>query len=151
MMLKHAARMLLGPVERHGLGRFSGSAAQNATLVPEPAELKKHKIRCAALPDRYAQNTAFARDARMAVRVSKDIQKLASAHTIQELSAMDWAEGPGTDGDDAPDAEAADAAAPGVAPEAAHQTRIPFTFREHQDLLRGLAESGQHDGVDWGN
>ena len=47
MMLKHAARMVVGPVERHGLGRFSGSAAQKATLVPEPAELKRHRIRCA--------------------------------------------------------------------------------------------------------
>jgi hypothetical protein len=45
---------------------------------------------------------------------------------------MEWAEGPGTDGDDAPDAEAADAAAPDVAPEAA----------QRQELLRGLAESG---------
>jgi hypothetical protein len=147
MMLKHAARMLLGPIERHGLGRFSGSAAQSATLVPEPVELKKHKLKCAILPDRYAQNTAFARDARIAVRVSQDIQKLAALHSIEELGAMDWTEGPGSEGDDAPDAEAADSAAPNAAPEAAHWTQIPFTFREHQELLRGLAESGQHDGV----
>ncbi len=81
----------------------------------EPAELRKHRLKCAVLPDRYAQNAAFARDARMAIRVSKDIQRLASAHTIEELAAMDWAEGPGTDGDDAPDAEAANDAAPAPA------------------------------------
>ena len=101
MMLKHAARMLLGPVERHGLGRFSGSAAQSAALVPEPAELKKHRIRCAALPDRYAQSSALARDARISVLVSKDIQGLAAAYSIEELSAMDWTMGP-LDGSDEP-------------------------------------------------
>ena len=90
MMLKHAARMLIGPVERHGLGRFSGSAAQSAALVPEPNELKKHKIKCAVLPDRYAQSSALARDARVAVQVSVDMQGLAAKHTIAELSAMDW-------------------------------------------------------------
>jgi hypothetical protein len=144
MMLKHAARMLLGPIERHGLGRFSGSAAQSATLVPEPAELKKHRLKCAVLPDRYAQSTAFARDARMAIRVSKDIQRLASAHTIEELTAMDWAEGPGTDGDDAPDAEAANDAAPAPA----QVCHIEFTRREQLEMTRGLYESGLLDGVD---
>ena len=90
MMLKHAARMLIGPVERHGLGRFSGSAAQSAALVPEPNELKKHKIKCAVLPDRYAQSSALARDARVAVQVSVDMQGFAAKYTIAELSAMDW-------------------------------------------------------------
>ena len=90
MMLKHAARMSIGPVERHGLGRFSGSAAQSAALVPEPNELKKHKIKCAVLPDRYAQSSALARDARVAVQVSADLQGLAAKYTIAELSAMDW-------------------------------------------------------------
>jgi hypothetical protein len=136
--------MLLGPIERHGLGRFSGSAAQSATLVPEPAELKKHRLKCAVLPDRYAQSTAFARDARMAVRVSKDIQRLASAHTIEELAAMDWAEGPGTDGDDAPDAEAATDAAPAPASD----SHIEFTRREQLEMTRVHYESGLLDGVD---
>jgi hypothetical protein len=144
MMLKHAARMLLGPIERHGLGRFSGSAAQSATLVPEPAELKKHRLRCAVLPDRYAQSTAFARDARMAVRVSKDIQRLASAHMIEELAAMDWAEGPGTDGDDAPEAEAA----PDAAPAPAQDSHIEFTRKEQLEMTRTHYESGLLDGVD---
>ena len=90
MMLKHAARMSIGPVERHGLGRFSGSAAQSAALVPEPNELKKHKIKCAVLPDRYAQSSALARDARVAVQVSVDLQGFAAKYTIAELSTMDW-------------------------------------------------------------
>jgi hypothetical protein len=88
MMLKHAARMRYGPVERHGLGRFSGSAAQNASLVPEPAELKRHKLRCAQLPDRYAQDSAFAADARTAFFVSRDIQRLVKDNSIEALAAL---------------------------------------------------------------
>ena len=99
LMLKHAARMMLGAVERHGLGRFSGSAAQNASLVPAPAELKRHQLKCSKLPDRYAQNSAFARDARTAVAVSKDIQRLVREHSIEALAAMEWAEGPDHDED----------------------------------------------------
>ena len=97
MMLKHASRMSIGPVERHGLGRFSGSAAQNASLVPMPAELKRHQLRCAQLPDRYAQDSAFAADARTAVGVSKDIQRLVREHSIEALAAMEWADGPDHD------------------------------------------------------
>lgn len=97
MMLKHASRMSLGPVERHGLGRFSGSAAQNASLVPMPAELKRHQLRCAQLPNRYAQDSAFAADARTAVGVSKDIQRLVREHSIEALAAMEWADGPDLD------------------------------------------------------
>ena len=97
MMLKHASRMSLGPVERHGLGRFSGSAAQNASLVPMPAELKRHQLRCAQLPNRYAQDSAFAADARTAVGVSKDIQRLVREHSIEALAAMEWADGPDHD------------------------------------------------------
>lgn len=138
MMLKHAARMTIGPIERHGLGRFSGSAAQNAALVPEPAELKRHKLRCSQLPDRYAQDSAFAADARTAVQVSKDIQRLVRDHSIEALAAMEWADGPDHDGEDTPDA----------APEAAQAAPIAFTLRERMELTRGLAESGLLDGVD---
>ena len=104
MMLKHASRMSIGPVERHGLGRFSGSAAQNASLVPMPAELKRHQLKCAQLPDRYAQDSAFAADARTAVGVSKDIQRLVREHSIEALAAMEWADRP--DHDEAGEPEA---------------------------------------------
>jgi hypothetical protein len=97
MMLKHAARMRVGPVERHGLGRFSGSAAQKPSLVPEPAELTSHKLRCAKLPDRYAQDSAFAADTRTAIVVSQDIQRLVKANSIEQLAAMEWAENPEED------------------------------------------------------
>ena len=40
-------------------------------------------------------------DARISVLVSKDIQGLAAAHSIEELSARDWTEGP-LDGPDEP-------------------------------------------------
>jgi hypothetical protein len=130
--------MTIGPVERHGLGRFSGSAAQNAALVPEPAELKRHRLRCSQLPDRYAQDSAFAADARTAVQVSKDIQRLVRDHSIEALAAMEWADGPDHDGEDTPDA----------VPDAAQAAPIAFTLRERMELTRGLAESGLLDGVD---
>ncbi len=57
---------------------------------------------------------------------------------------MDWAEGPGTDGDDAPDAEAANDAAPAPA----QVCHIEFTRREKLEMTRGLYESGLLDGVD---
>ena len=134
MMLKHAARMVVGPVERHGLGRFSGSAAQKATLVPEPAELKRHRIRCAQLPDRYAQDSAFAADARTAVRISEDIQRLVKEYSIEELAAMEWAENPESEGDGPPDV--------------AQPAPIAFTLRERLELTKRLADDGLLDGVD---
>jgi hypothetical protein len=130
MMLKHAARMRYGPVERHGLGRFSGSAAQNAALVPEPAELKRHKLRCAQLPDRYAQDAAFAADARTAFFVSRDIQRLVKDNSIEALAAMEWAENPEMDDpvlDEPP---------------------IEFTLRERLEMTARLAKDGLLDGVD---
>ena len=130
MMLKHAARMRYGPVERHGLGRFSGSAAQNAALVPEPAELKRHKLRCAQLPDRYAQDSAFAADARTAFLVSRDIQRLVKDNSIEALASMEWAENPEMDDpvlDEPP---------------------IEFTLRERLEMTARLAKDGLLDGVD---
>ena len=58
-MLKHAARMRIDPVRRHGLGRFAGSAAQHQSLIPDRELLVRHRIRCSQLPDRYAQNAAM--------------------------------------------------------------------------------------------
>ena len=57
------------------------------------AELKKHRIKCAVLPDRYAQSSALARDARVAVQVSMNLQGFAAKYTIAELSVMDWTVG----------------------------------------------------------
>ena len=89
-MLKHAARMHLDPVRRHGLGRFSGSAAQHESLIPEPELLVRHKLRCSQLPNRYAQSAALALDTQTALRVSRDIQRLVKTHSIEQLAAMDW-------------------------------------------------------------
>ena len=90
LMLKHAARMGMDPVRRHGLGRFSGSAAQLPSLVPEPELLVRHRIRCSQLPDRYAQNTSLALDTSAALRVSRDIQRMVAKHSLAELAAMNW-------------------------------------------------------------
>ena len=54
--------------------------------------------------DRYAQDSAFAADARTAVQVSKDIQRLVREHSIEALAAMEWGDGPDHDEDDTPDA-----------------------------------------------
>ena len=89
-MLKHAARMRLDPVRRHGLGRFSGSAAQHESLVPEPELLVRHQLRCSQLPNRYAQSTALALDTQTALLVSRDIQRLVRLHSIEQLAAMEW-------------------------------------------------------------
>ena len=131
MMLKHAARMSIGPVERHGLGRFSGSAAQNAALVPEPAELKRHKIRCSQLPDRYAQDSAFAADARTAVLVSRDIQRLVREYSLEALASMEWDDSPDHDDDDNPDA----------APDVVQAAPTALTLRERTEPTGELAES----------
>ena len=88
--LKHAARMNIDVVRRHGLGRFSGSAAQLQALVPDPDMLVRHRIRCSHLPNRYAQSTALALDIRTALKVSRDIQRLIHTHSLPELTAMDW-------------------------------------------------------------
>ena len=89
-MLKHAARMRIDPVRRHGLGRFAGSAAQHQSLIPDQELLVRHRIRCSQLPNRYAQNAAMALDTSTALRVSRDIQRLVGLHSIHELAAMEW-------------------------------------------------------------
>ena len=90
MLLKHAARMQVDPVRRHGMGRFSGSAAQEPSLVPDAAMLLKHRLRCAKLPDRYAQATALAVDVEAALKVHADLRALVASKSIAQLAAMDW-------------------------------------------------------------
>lgn len=98
-MLKQAARMGSDPLRRHGIGRFAGSAAQDPALVPEEALLRQHRVRCAQLPDRYAQSAALGADARESLRIMNSIRALAAAHSITQLAAMDWAESPELDDD----------------------------------------------------
>jgi hypothetical protein len=99
-------------------------------LVPEPAELKRHKLRCAQLPDRYAQDSAFAADARTAFFVSRDIQRLVKDNSIEALASMEWAENPEMDDpvlDEPP---------------------IEFTLPERLEMTARLAKDGLLDGVD---
>ena len=96
-MLKHAARMGCDPVRRHGMGRFSGSAAQDPAMIPEAALLARHRVKCSQLPNRYAQSTSLGADVSESLRVMADIRRLCAAHSIQQLSEMDWSDIP--DGD----------------------------------------------------
>lgn len=57
--------------------------------MPEPAELKRHRIKCAQLPDRYAQDAALATDAHGRPNLTRHPE-----HSIDALAAMEWAENP---------------------------------------------------------
>ena len=43
--------------QQNELGRFSGSLAQLDALMPDEAMMARHNLRCAKLPDRYANET----------------------------------------------------------------------------------------------
>ena len=89
-MLKHAARMRIDPVRRHGIGRFSGSAAQDPALIPGDDLLKQHRLRCAVLPDRYAQASALAVDIKEMLHVHADIRQRVSSADIADLASLEW-------------------------------------------------------------
>ena len=47
--------------EQHEVGRFTGSTAQAADLIPTAAMLAKHRLQCRIMPARYANKARVSR------------------------------------------------------------------------------------------
>ena len=58
--------------------------------MPEAALLQKHRLRCAQLPDRYAQATALQADVDESLLVMEDLRKTVAGKSIPQLARMDW-------------------------------------------------------------
>ena len=73
--------------DAHELGRFSGSSAQNADLVPSEAMLRRHSLQCAVLPDMYARAARVEKCMDRLLRF-EDVLRRALARAGGDVSAL---------------------------------------------------------------
>ena len=78
--------------DAHELGRFSGSTAQNADLVPSEAMLRRHSLQCAVLPDMYARAARVEKCMDRLLRF-EDVLRRALARVGGDVSALPLIDG----------------------------------------------------------